>query len=150
MFEKLHDNLISFLSEKISDPANRKKTWIYPGYPRPTSRDFPRISVLQTGLVRMPTAFGKRHIFEVQFDIDIWCKQDVIVNNATYKPSKLREYLGDKVIEALLENKDLLLSQYKIIDVIFREARNHPVSPEFLLYRKTITIGLVVASEEYL
>jgi len=150
MFEKVGEYLRDYLNSKILDPANRNKPWIYIGYPEIYSADYPRISIVQSGLVTMPVAIGStKRFYEIIFDIDVWTKQTVIIDTTEYKPNRLKEYLADRVVYHLLSGRQELYEDYKFRDVIIRRATDHAVREEFRVYRKTITIGIVIDSDDY-
>jgi len=138
--------MIEFLRNNITDPISRGPNWIYFGYPR-TDATFPRISIVQSGgLGYSHQVGGSDQMYEITYDIDVWgdSEHSASISGHTYAGSELVEYLADQVILAYMRNKEYLLTEYGIKDVILTSVYFLPYDEDFDLYRKSMTFNIQV------
>ncbi len=146
-FETLTWSLITFLRSKIVDPISRGSDWIYPDYPR-ADATMPRLSLIQTGSFSREQGVGDQGTYwDVTFDIDVWVNKRSIatISGSKYTGSKLRNYLADKVVSAVLDNRsDLTISPYNLMGTVIGSVFTHPYDEELELYRKTIPVTVSI------
>lgn len=149
--EELNRALVDFLRTYVLYPDGTKnKKWIYVDYPRPDAT-FPRISISQVGHSTSPAGIGelgkndeKGEWQDTSFDIDIWVKKgnNYDINGSIKAGTSLRDYLGDKVIQALMDGKQNLLTNQEIHDLKITGTMTVPYMDTNELFRRTITIRI--------
>jgi len=150
--ETLTRRIVSYLRSTLVHPdPTYTKEWIYVGYPRPDVQ-MPRISVVQVANIQLPVGIGQNitsntlgFYFDTAFDIDIWFKKGnrYVINGNTLGATALRDYYADKIIEAFIENRDLLLNSLNVQDIILTGVSTAPYMDEFELFRKTISLSFL-------
>lgn len=148
-FYSVQEDLVDFLRGTISPPHTGTGNWIYVDYPR-TDATFPRISVTHTG-GGLKDAYigdwdGSTFVMKssLTFDIDVWVG---LTNRATYATviytgTSLRDYLTNKVVNALQENREYLRSSYNFQDVEITNIITQPLDEENNIHQKTISITI--------
>ena len=148
--ETLNRTLVDFLRTYVIHPsASKKSKWIYVDYPRPDAT-FPRISVSQIGHTTSSAGIGERgpsdlgEWQETSFDIDIWVKKgnSFDIDGSVKTGTALRDYLGDQVIQQLMNGKQWLLTNKFIKDLRITGTMTVPYMDSNELFRRTITIRL--------
>ena len=144
--------LVETLRNNVPNPHG-SGNWIYIGYPR-MDVTFPRISVTNIGGDLSPISIGEKVeltsgtfglLSRLDYDIDVWVKVNdrATFNSTTYVGTKLRDYLADKVIQALENKKEEIKNSHEeIVDIEIRGITSQPLDEANMLHRKTISISV--------
>ena len=156
---ELNNDIIAFLRTYIThpDPAHEAtENWIYMDYPRLDIKNFPRISVTQTGGSGSQVGIGEQATSEEQgqyltfgYDIDIWVKKGNVFSFGTpaikLGGSALRDYLADLVVAEIFEYKQSIWKDTKgVIDITLDGISTSPFDEDFELFRKTLSFTFTV------
>ena len=150
--EELNRILTAFLREKVIHPdkVTPGNKWIYMDYPR-IDATFPRISVSQSSHSTRVAGIGelgfatKGEWQETSYDIDIWVKRGnvfEIVPPDKKAGSALRDYLGDEVIQVLMDWKKWLHDTKEIFDLKIVSTITIPYMDVNEIFRRTVTITI--------
>jgi len=149
--EELNRILIAFLRDKVSHPDGTTpgNKWIYMDYPRIDTK-FPRISISQSTHSTLVAGIGelgfssKGEWQNTSYDIDIWIKRGNLFTIATKKKagSALRDYIGDLVLQLLMDWKKWLHDNKDIFDLKIVSTVTIPYMDVNEIFRRTITITI--------
>jgi len=139
MLRDVMKGLVNLLRNNILDPAGRTDPWIYPGWPRKGFKP-PWISIVQMPSPEEAQTIAKA-VYSLTYQIDIWVslKDKYTIGDEIFAGSKLRDYLADKVLETIKNNKQFA------DNVLDTEIRNtgqdfDDLLDEHGILRKSITI----------
>jgi len=141
----MHEIVRDFLREKVPDPISRGKNWIYPSYPREDAT-MPRVSIVVIGTSTDEFGLGfKGQRVTSRVEVSVWIdsRREGVVDGKKYRGSGLREALGDKIINVLLEGRPELLQKYDIKDVRLATTSVYAYDPARDIYRKDLYFDFI-------
>jgi len=153
--EDLERLLVTTLRNKLSSEktaVSQTSEWIYVDFPRLDAK-MPRISVTLASSPSRPAGIGANvdsgsgtfGIFEeTTFDIDIWVHRTNKTTGISPKRAgtSLRDWLGDRIVDVLMKERDNLKSSDGILDIEKIGETPFPFDEEKEIFRKTITFRI--------
>ena len=133
----------TLLKNNITDPLARGVTWIYLDAPRKKIDRLPMIVVRQIGANTEELGLGDQgRKMSVTYLIQVITNSGgrATIGSTEYAATSLRDYLTDKVIEVLIDNREDLKVDQSILDITIGSITPTPYDPVNDTYLKEIQV----------